>query len=161
MIMHGAFQSLMPITPQGMGPMSPTLSAASTPFSNALSMNPDIAVKAAGQIGAVGTSGIAPLQQASPMALNATKTHSPQEIQKVSKQFESIFLRMMIKEMRSTLEKNPLTGNSKAMEVFQSMQDDDMADRMSQKGIGIGNMVYRQMLADNLRNSQKVSGTSI
>jgi flagellar protein FlgJ len=82
-------------------------------------------------------------------------------MKKVSKQFESIFLRMLLKEMRSTVEKDPLSGNDRAMEMFQSMQDDQFADTMSEKGIGIGDMVYRQMMSDTLKNSQKMGSKPI
>jgi flagellar protein FlgJ len=156
--MHGSFQPLLPINGQSMNGLDPTFIASTSPFSQALSMNPDIAVKAAGQVGA---GGIAPLHQNSAMSLNAAPTHTPEEMKKVAKQFESIFIRMLMKEMRSTLEKNPMVGNSRAMEMFQSMQDDQFAERMSDQGMGIGDMVYRQMMSDSLKHNQRIGNGSV
>jgi hypothetical protein len=157
--MHGSFQPLLPINGQSMNGLDPSFSASTSPFSQALSMNPGIAVKAAGQVGAGG--GIAPLQQRTGMALNSVQTHTPAEMKKVAKQFESIFIRMLMKEMRTSMEKNPLMGNSRAMEMFQSMQDDQLSERMSDQGMGIGDMVYRQMMSDSLKHNQRIGNASI
>jgi len=156
--MHSSFQSVMPINGQGMAGLDPSLGYSASPLSKALSLNPELAVKAAGQ---VGSGGIAPLHQNNAMPLNGVQTHTPAEMKKVSKQFESIFIRMMMKEMRTSMEKSPLMGNSRAMQMFQSMQDDQFADRMSDQGMGLGDMVYRQMMATSLRNNQKVGNTPL
>jgi flagellar protein FlgJ len=79
-------------------------------------------------------------------------------MQKVAKQFEAIFLRMMLKEMRSTVEKNALTGNSRALDMFESMQDDAFADKMSTQGIGLSDMVYSQLTAAAVKN-QRTTGS--
>lgn len=156
--MHGSFQSIMPINGQTPVGLDPGMSFSSNGVSKALSLNPDVAVKALGQMQA---GGIAPLHQETGISLQGTKTHTPEEMKKVAKQFESIFLRMLLKEMRSTVEKSSATGNDRAMEMFQSMQDDQFAEGMSEKGIGLGDMVYRQMMSDSLRHNQKIGSKSI
>jgi Rod binding domain-containing protein len=148
----------MPINGQGTVVSDPSMGFSTSSVSKALSLNPEIAVKSLGQMKA---GGIAPLSQEKGISLTTKAAHTPEEMQKVSKQFESIFLRMLLKEMRSTVEKDPLSGNDRAMEMFQSMQDDQFADTMSQKGIGIGDMVYRQMMSDTLKNSQKMGSKPI
>ena len=156
--MHGSFQSIMPVNGQTTVVLDPSMAFNSNAVSKALSLNPDIAVKAVGQLK---NGGIAPLHQDTALPLQDVKTHTPEEMKKVAKQFESIFLRMLMKEMRSTVEKNSLVGTDRAMEMFQSMQDDQFAEGMSEKGIGLGDMVYRQMMSDSLRHNQKIGSKSI
>jgi len=68
------------------------------------------------------------------------------EIQKVSKDFEAIFLRMLFKEMRNTIQKTGLMGNSRAMEYFESMYDEQVAQQMTEAGgVGFANVVYQQL----------------
>jgi flagellar protein FlgJ len=78
--------------------------------------------------------------------LTGTPTYSSAEIKKVSQNFESIFMRMMFKEMRDSVQKSDLFGDSKPMELFQSMYDDQLSDTLSAAGgIGLGKMVYQQL----------------
>jgi Rod binding domain-containing protein len=148
----------MPVNGQTPVGLDPSMAFSSNAVSKALNLNPDIAVKALGEMK---NGGVNTLHQDKAISLHAKPTHTPEEIKKVSKQFESIFLRMLMKEMRSTVEKSSLVGNDRAMEMFQSMQDDQFADTMSEKGIGIGDMVYRQMMSDSLKNNQKIGSKSI
>jgi flagellar protein FlgJ len=150
--------ALMPVNGPSVASLDPSMAYSSTAFSKALSLSPNLASQAASE---VSTGGVVPLGGTSGMALNpvGTATHTPAEMQKVAKQFEAIFLRMMLKEMRATVEKNPLFPNSKAMETFESMQDDTLADHLSEHGIGLGDMVYRQLLGNALKNNQKTAST--
>lgn len=88
--------------------------------------------------------------------LSGTKTHSDSEIKKVSKDFESIFIRMLLNEMHKSVEKSGLLGNSRAMEFFESMQDDQMSGQMaSAGGLGIGKIIYQRLKASTTQH-QKV-----
>lgn len=99
--------------------------------------------------------------RSTPHALNQAPVHTTQEMQKVSKQFEAIFLQMMLQQMRKTVDADPLLGKSNAMDIFQSMQDEQYAGRLSEKGMGLGNMVYRQLLTDTLHRQQRVGGAGL
>lgn len=78
--------------------------------------------------------------------LTGTPTYTTAEIKKVSQNFESIFMRMMFKEMRDSVQKSNLFGDSKPMELFQSMYDDQLSDTLSDAGgIGLGKLVYQQL----------------
>lgn len=79
-------------------------------------------------------------------ALGSTHAHSDAQIQKVSKDFEAIFLQMMLKEMRNSVQKSGMMGDSQATDMFQSMQDEQISRQLaSAGGIGIGSMVYGQL----------------
>jgi len=125
--------------------------AASLPsIQSALEIQPGIASQALGQ--AVGASSAA----SSPMmslnaarvlnSLNGAKTHSEAELKQVAQNFESIFIQMMFKEMRNSVEKSNLFGNSQATEFFESMKDEEMSKQLAASGgIGLGNMVYQRL----------------
>src|SRR6185369_6034361 len=62
-------------------------------------------------------------------AIGGVQAHSDVEIKKVLQNFESIFLRMIFKQMRESVEKSDLLGHSKAMEFFEQMQDEQVSDQ--------------------------------
>jgi flagellar protein FlgJ len=71
---------------------------------------------------------------------------SRERLEKVSKDFEAIFLRMIFKQMRSSVERSSLLGNSRAMEFFETMRDEQLADSLAKAGgLGIGNMIYQRL----------------
>lgn len=120
----------------------------------ALSLRPTLASQAAGQawgmpsglaLNQLGTT-LKPLHPS--FSLSGSQAHSDSQIKKVSKDFESIFVRMLFSEMRKTVEKNPLFGNSRAMEFFESMQDDQMSNQLASRGgFGIGRILYQKLKA--------------
>jgi flagellar protein FlgJ len=70
---------------------------------------------------------------------------SDEEIKDLAMQFESIFIHQMIKEMRKSIHKSELL-NSFSLEMYESMMDEEIAKEMSkQKGIGLGDVLYRQL----------------
>ncbi len=78
--------------------------------------------------------------------LNSNHVHSEAQLRKVSKDFETIFLQMMLKEMRNSVQKSGLMGDSQATSLFESMQDEQISRQLaSAGGIGIGNMIYGQL----------------
>src|ERR1700679_1372818 len=117
---------------------------------NAMEIQPGIASQALDQ--AVGTasavsSPMMSLNSARAMnSLNGSKTHSEAELKQVAQNFESIFIQMMFKEMRNSVEKSNLFGNSQATEFFESMKDEEMSKQLAASGgIGLGNMVYHNL----------------
>ena len=67
-------------------------------------------------------------------------------ISKAAKGFESLFVYMMLKEMRKTVPKNSLLGNSFGMDVYLSMLDEKIANRIAQSGkFGLSDMLIRHL----------------
>jgi len=88
---------------------------------------------AAGQAGAAGSTGQAGGQ-------NSAK------IKKVSREFEAMFVNMMLKSMRETVGKDKLTGGGKGEETFRSMLDQEYADQAARTGtIGLARAVEREL----------------
>lgn len=119
----------------------------------AMALKPSLAAEAAGRtmLGSASYSlnplkpKLNPLNNPS-MSLTGVKAHTDAEIRQVSQKFEAVFIRMMFKQMRDTVQKSPLFGNSQAMEFFETMQDEEMANHLaSAGGIGIGNVIYQKL----------------
>lgn len=69
----------------------------------------------------------------------------PEAIKQVAKQFESMFVQMMLKSMRDTLPENELFG-SNAERMYQDMYDKQLSLQISNgKGIGLANVIERQL----------------
>jgi flagellar protein FlgJ len=63
----------------------------------------------------------------------------------VAQQFESLFLNIMLKEMRKTVDRSGLLG-SDAMETYEQMYDQQIALGMAKAGgIGLAPFIERQM----------------
>ena len=68
--------------------------------------------------------------------------------------FETLFLNMMLKEMRKTVPESE-SSNSYAMGLYQEMLDEEIAETAAKgKGIGIADAMYNQ-LSIKLKNSYK------
>ena len=73
------------------------------------------------------------------------KGKSEQEMEKVARDFESVFLNKLLTSMRKTIPKSGLL-DSHAMDMFQSMMDEEMSKEMSKnKGMGMGEMIYNDL----------------
>jgi len=80
------------------------------------------------------------------------KLNSDKDIEKVSRDFESIFLNKLLSSMRKTVPKSGLL-DSFATDMFQSMMDEEMSKEMAKnKGMGMGEMIY-----NDLSNIDRVS----
>lgn len=68
------------------------------------------------------------------------------DLEKASKQFESLLLNFMIREMRATVPESGLFPQSMAEDIYTSMLDEQMADVMAERGgIGISRMLIDQL----------------
>ncbi|HEY5584835.1 MAG TPA: rod-binding protein [Ruminiclostridium sp.] len=82
------------------------------------------------------------------------------ELKQVCKEFEGIFVNMLYKQMRATVPKSDYLQSDSATEIYNSMLDDKLSEAASQKGIGLGDMMYKQMSKQYLKqeDSTKTSG---
>lgn len=66
-------------------------------------------------------------------------------LKEVCKDFEGIFVSMMFKQMRSTVPKSDYLSSDSATDMYNSMLDDELCKVASKRGIGLGDMMYKQM----------------
>lgn len=88
----------------------------------------------------------------------AAKNDSPEALKEVAKQFESLFLKMMLKTMRDANETSGLF-NSDQMKLYQDMYDQQLSLHLSERSnIGIADILVRQLGGKyGLDNEQKGS----
>jgi flagellar protein FlgJ len=69
------------------------------------------------------------------------------DLKKVSMQFESLFTNQLLAAMRKTINKQGLIPESHAEKVYQSMLDQEYAQKMAEtEHLGIAKMVYQHLL---------------
>lgn len=77
---------------------------------------------------------------------SAKESQDEEQLKKVCQDFEAIFVNMILKNMRSTVESGGLTKKSHAREMFESMLDEEMSNNISKgQGVGIADMLYRSL----------------
>lgn len=76
-----------------------------------------------------------------------------EDILKVSREFESIFINLLFKSMRKTVQKSDWLNGGLKEEIFNDMLDYEYSRMIAHSGgIGLGDMVYRFLISVN--NSQ-------
>ncbi|MCE5299880.1 MAG: rod-binding protein [Spirochaetia bacterium] len=89
------------------------------------------------------------LAEAKISAQRTEKTDSPEymaQIKKVSRDFESIFLGYLLKQMKATVPEDPLFGQSIAKDIFTDMRDEAISKELAKAGgIGLAAMLYKQL----------------
>lgn len=68
------------------------------------------------------------------------------DLEQASRQFESLLLNFMIREMRATVPESSLLPTSMAQDMFTSMLDEKYADSMAENGgIGLHRLLIEQL----------------
>jgi len=90
------------------------------------------------------------------MLQKAAKEQDKEKLREACRDLESVFLNMMFKSMRNTVEKSGLFEESFAANVYEDMLYEKYAQEASKgKGLGLGEMLYQQ-LVKNLNNEEEV-----
>ena len=76
----------------------------------------------------------------------ADRAAQTKRLEKVTQDFESIFLAYMLKTMRQAVPKSDFLGQSQAHEIFTEMRDEELAKGMAQAGvIGLSRLMVDQL----------------
>ena len=79
------------------------------------------------------------------------------KLKETCQEFESLFINMMMKEMRKTVPERELLSSSFATDTYQEMLDEEISKSASKgNGIGIADAMYKQISA-KLKNTYKVN----
>ncbi|MGI6085101.1 MAG: rod-binding protein [Acetivibrionales bacterium] len=62
-------------------------------------------------------------------------------------EFESVMLQILYKQMKATVPEGGLTEKSSARAIFEDMLDETLMERSSRRGVGISDMMYKQLNA--------------
>lgn len=86
---------------------------------------------------AADTQGLAELRR-------AAKENSPEAIKTVAKQFEAVFMNMMLKSMREATPQDGMFDNEQSR-LYTSMLDQQLSQNMASRGIGLADVLARQL----------------
>ena len=82
-------------------------------------------------------------------SLRVQAKHSPdQALKAAAQQFESVFLSMMLKSMRDATPQDGMFDNEQT-KMFTSMLDQQLAQNISSKGMGLADMMVKQLSRQN------------
>jgi len=83
------------------------------------------------------------------IADNFAKNYKPKdkdELKEVSKNFEAMFVQMMLKAMRKTIPKSSFSLQGLENDIYTSMLDEKISENVAKKGtLGISDFIYKQM----------------
>jgi flagellar protein FlgJ len=97
-------------------------------------------VAAATQINALDPNALADLKR-----LARNDANSPEALRAAAKQFEALFLQMVLKSMRAAVPSSGLMDSDETR-MFQSLQDQQMTMNLAQgRGVGLAEVLYRQL----------------
>src|SRR5471032_567645 len=74
-------------------------------------------------------------------------------IKEVAKQFEGVFVQMMLKSMRSALPQDGLMSSDQTR-LYTSMYDQQIAMNMSEKGLGMADLMVKQLTGGNTQPAE-------
>ena len=82
----------------------------------------------------------------------AVDSKKDKELMDVCRDFESIFIHMMLNEMRKTIPDSGFVEKSTASKIFEDMFDEEISQEISNKGEGIGlaKVLYNQFKRQNI-----------
>jgi len=88
----------------------------------------------------------------------AIQEKDDQKLKKACSDLESVFVNMMFKQMRNTIQKSDLFSGGTGEEMYEDMLYEKYAEESSKNnGIGIGDILYRQLSKD-MKKEKKESG---
>lgn len=82
----------------------------------------------------------------------AAKTQSPAALKETAQQFEALFINMMLKSMRQASPQGGMAESSDG-QLYTSMLDQQLSQVMAKRGIGLADMMLRQLGATTLPQS--------
>lgn len=81
--------------------------------------------------------------------------NSPEGLRAAAKQFEALFLQMVLKSMRDAVPSNGLFDSDQTR-LFQSLQDQQTAMNLAQgRGVGLADVIYRQLGGEALEGAEQ------
>ncbi len=96
------------------------------------------------------------------------KASAPEELKKVARDFESLFMDIVLKAMRQSVVKSGLIDGGNAEEIYQGMLDSEYSKIMAEQGTtGLAQMIEKQVLGkmrlghDTSRIAKEINGKRV
>lgn len=101
---------------------------------------------------AIDTNGLSKLKQ-------AAKDNSPEALKAVASQFEAMFVNLMLKSMRDATPQDGMFDNEQTR-TFTSMLDQQLSQSIASRGIGLADIMTRQLTRTAGLNAAKPNGAA-
>ncbi len=86
----------------------------------------------------------------------AVRDKDEKKLKKACSELESVFVNMMFKQMRSTIQKSELFGGGYAEEMYEDMLYEKYSEEASKNnGIGLADILYRQLSKNMNKESEE------
>ena len=81
------------------------------------------------------------------------------KLTKACTDFEALFIAQLLKSMRQTVPQTGFLGKGLGNDIYQGLMDQELSKKLSQnKGLGLGKMIYRQILKREGKNPPVSTG---
>ena len=87
----------------------------------------------------------------------AARQNSPEAVKAAAKQFEALFLNMMMKSMRDATPQDGMFDNSQT-KLYTSMLDQQISQSLASRGVGLADMLVRQLSPKNANAAAATNG---
>lgn len=74
----------------------------------------------------------------------SSKSNSPESLKEAAKQFEALFVNMMLKSMRQASSQDGMFDNEQS-KLYTSMLDQQLSQKMASRGVGLADAMIRQL----------------
>lgn len=86
----------------------------------------------------------------------AIEEKDDKKLKKACSDLEAVFVNMMFKQMRNTVQKSDLFGGGYAEEMYEDMLFDKYSEEASKNnGVGLGDILYRQLSKSMKKESEE------
>ncbi len=90
----------------------------------------------------------------------AFEKQDKEDLKKVCSDFETIFMKMLYKEMKATIPESDFMPKTFAREVFEEMHEEEIISKVANgKGMGLGDMLFKQLSLE-MENTYKPSNNT-
>lgn len=92
----------------------------------------------------------------------SAEQNSPEAIKAAAKQFEAVLMNMMLKSMREATPQDGMMDNEQSR-MFTSMLDQQLSSHLTQKGLGLADVLTRQLSASTqkIMPAEKIGNTDL
>jgi flagellar protein FlgJ len=87
----------------------------------------------------------------------SARQNSPEAVKAAAKQFEALFLNMMMKSMRDATPQDGMFDNSQT-QLYTSMLDQQISQSLASRGVGLADMLVRQLSPKGAPNANGADG---
>lgn len=96
-----------------------------------------------------------PTASTGPLRPCSIDNREDERLRRACQDFESVLTAALLKAMRATVPKSDFFGSEDSEAIFRDMLDTEIAAMAARRGgVGVAEMLYRQLSADGLKNTK-------